>query len=390
MKHTSPTLLTLAALVIAPAAYALDVKDDDVKLGLSLQLQVRAEVAKAEDGTGASYNVADGSVTQPDAIDFYLRRARFGIVGTYKNDFKFGFIMRADNEDKTAVGAGRALEVQQAYIGREFKQGDKITHLVQAGLDYAFFNGTAAVASSKTALFVNARATENAWLLAPRGVGMKYQMKAPYVTWGVDIMNNVGDGANAADDGEGLCYTTRVQVSPEGDLKIATPAESFLGKDGKGVLVALEYGKNVDDVAGVAVLDKSAFGLEVYGHFNQVSALAEVRDVKTTDQITDVSVKSRVWLLQAGFAFPCPMVKGAIMEPAIRYTKIDLDKEDDAEASDYGSAEYGLSGKQFDLGVNYYLNGTANTKFSLDYSNWKAEEGDAKAQIIRLQAQLYF
>jgi hypothetical protein len=395
VKYTSPTLLTLAALVLAPAANAVDINDADVKLGLSLQLQVRAEVSKAEDSTGASYNVAEGTVTQPDAVDFYIRRGRFGLVGTYKDDVKFGFIVRADNEDKKPATAGtgdvvgRALEVQQFYLGRDIKQGD-LTHYIQAGLDYAFFNGPSGVASSKTALFVNARATENSALLAPRGVGVKYKLTAPHITWGFDIQNNTGDGANAADNGEGMCYTTRLHFSPEGEWKIATPTESFLGKDGKGVLVAIEYGKNVDNVVAATIVDTSAFGLEVYGHFDKVSALAEVRDVKTTEQVSETDVKARVWLLQAGYALPCPLVKGAIMEPALRYTKIDLDTEDDAETSLYGSAEYGNSGTQFDVGVNYYLDGKANTKFSLDYSNWSAEEGDAKAQIVRLQAQLYF
>lgn len=411
MKHTSPTLLTLAALVIAPAAYALDVNDADVKLGLSLQLQVRAEVSAARDYNNNNYNVAEGSVSQQDAVDFYIRRARLGFKGTYKDAFKFAFILRADAEDKTTAGVGRTPEVQQAFVGREFKQGN-LTHYVQAGLDYAFFNGTSAIASSNTALLINARATEQAGMLAPRGVGLKYQLKAPYVTWGVDIQNNIGDSVNSDSTnghGEGMCYTTRVHITPENEWKISTPAESYLGAPGKGILVSLEYGRNVDDViaevatptatAGTVtakVTDRQAWGSEVYFHYDAVSALAEWREVvdSNTNSTTDVltTVKKRIYLIQAGYAMKCPMVEGAVVEPALRFQRIDLDREnatDVAFKGDYGSAEYGNSGKQIDLGVNYYLN-KANTKFALDYAYWRAEDGDGQANILRAQMQLYF
>lgn len=397
MKNPSLTLLALA--VAAPAAYALDLKDEDVKLGLALQLQIRAEWADAEDKTGASYNVAEGTATQPDAVDFYVRRARFGVKGSYKDDYKFAFVLRMDQEDKaTSVAAGstynkdasinRRPEAHQVYIGREFKQGN-LTHYVQAGLDYAFFNGPSAVVSSNTLLFVNGRSTEQAALLAPRGVGVKYKLTAPYVTWGVDIQNNVGDSANTADNGEGLCYTTRVHITPENEWKIAAPAESFLGKPGKGVLLSAEYGKNVDDITTSGIVDITAYGFELYGHWDAVSALAEYRSVLTENQTAKTEVTSNVWLVQAGYAMPCPLVKGAIVEPAIRFQSIDLDADEDKETPDFGSGEYGASGTQIDVGVNYYLN-NANTKFALDYANWTAEDGDAKAQIIRAQLQLYF
>ena len=66
------------------------------------------------------------------------------------------------------------------------------------------------------------------------------------------------------------------------------------------------------------------------------------------------------------------------------------------EASNYGSnSDYGSSGYQTELGVNYYINKNSN-KMQLAYQYWRGEgggapsTGDAKASIVRLQWQLVF
>lgn len=426
MKHLSHTLIALA--VAAPAAFALDVKDDDVKLGLSLQLQVRGEVASADAADGQThYSVTSGkSVGTTDPFDFYIRRMRLGFKGSYQGDWKFGAIIRIDNQDKSVASTGSTIdaaatgsaakqdvnfnrrpETHVAYIERVIKQEDlKIEHSIKAGLDYAFFNGASGVFSSSSFLLPSGRATDQSSMLAPRGIGIGYKLDAPYVTWGFDIQNNVSDDAETSttSQGDGLCYTTRLQLTPEGDLAIKKAVESFLGKPGTGVMVSLEYGKNTNLNT---IQDITAYGTEVLVHWNGLSALAEFRKAKFEDNTTDGTSKSatanknrdrQIWLVQAGYALP---LGDAVIEPAVRYTVIDLDKDDVGEGENkdgktgqslptYGSGEYGNSGKQWELGVNYYPKGSHANKIQLGFQNWEAEQGKAKANILRAQWQLSF
>lgn len=141
MKH-SPTLLALAAMAAVPSAFALNVEDADLKVGLKAVIQARVEHSDAKDASGDAYDVIDGASRTNDPVDFYLRRARLGFAGSYKDDYKFSIMVRMDNADKTAPSsATRAAVAHVAFIERIFKQEDlKLTHSVRAGLDYAFFN----------------------------------------------------------------------------------------------------------------------------------------------------------------------------------------------------------------------------------------------------------
>jgi hypothetical protein len=402
VKHTSLTLLSLAALT--PAAFALDVKDDDFKLGLSLQLQARAEIAdaKASDGETA-YSITSGaSVESNDPVNFYLRRMRMGFKGSYQKDWKFGALIRIDNQDKDVVGTttattNRRPETHVAVIERVIHQESlKIEHSIRLGLDYAFFNGVTSVFSSSSYLLPTIRATEHSGFLAPRGTGIGYKLDAPFVTWGFDIQNNVNDDteSGATHGGDGLCYTTRVQITPDGELAIKKPVESFIGKPGKGIMLSAEYGKNTNyRAAAASPQDLTAYGVELLGHLDGLTVLAEWRAAKLTDVESSGADETRsrnIMLIQAGYAFP---LGDDVIEPAFRFSKLDLDKDDVGETDTnitYGTADYGNSGRQIELGVNYYFRGTTTAKFQLGYQNWKAEQGDAKASIYRAQMQLSF
>lgn len=407
MTFASRTLLALAA--IAPMASALDVTDADFKLGLKLQLQVRAEKGWAEGTDNNRYDTTTGTLNaEPDDLDFSVRRARIGFVGTYKEVYRFAYVLRNDEQDKlgasptTANPSGTSLnrvpQTHVAYLARDFKT-DAGTHQFRAGLDYAFFNG-ANLNSSGWSPVVAARATEQSAMLAPRGVGVGYKYMAPQFTVGVDVQNNTGDGNNATDsgaaaNGEGMFYGARAEfiVMDDAEKPHMKPQESFMGAPGKGVLVSLEAGINRDDNVGTNSTNTRAMGTEVFVHMDALTAVAELRLAKAETMGAVAELDRMIYLLQAAYAIP---VGDVIVEPGLRYTRIDLN-DDTEEASNYGASEYGASGYQWDLGATVYLNKNAN-KVAVGLQHWRGEgggspaanPGDATANIVRAQWSLAF
>lgn len=439
MKHTSRTLLALA--VLSPAAFALDVKDDDLKLALKLQLQIRAEKSWAKDTTGQQYNLTENVANQEgDDMDFYVRRARIGFAGTWKGEYKFAYLLRNDDMDKSVqsvtvyndvnnngkqdagektqtvsngITSNRVPVTHYAYIERIIKQEDLgIEHSLKMGLDYAFFNGSEGGGfSSSSFLFPNQRATGS--MLAPRGVGAAYKVSGKRFILGLDVQNNTGDTAGASLDGssnggEGLFYGTRLQVIPfdsdeKGHMKTV---ESFLGKDGQGVLISAELGVNQNDnTSATTNVNTTAYGFEVLGHYDGLTVLAEYRQIIAAPQVQDSTAESdkektvgTCYLVQAGYAMP---LGDQVIEPAFRFTRLNNKAQSDAalnaEVNNFGAREWGASGYSYDAGVNYYLHGHSN-KVQLAYQHWRSEAGQwvgtdwvaPQADVVRFQWQLSF
>lgn len=415
MKHTSPTLLVLAALAAAPGAHALSVKDDDVKLGLTLVIQARAEIAdsttKSGGPAGEDYAPLEGAAGAPDGTDFYMRRARFGLKGTWKDDYTFALIMRADGAGSTV--ATKTMDFYEATIGRKFKNEDgSITQGIEVGFMAATFNTAANVHSSSSFLLLNEAST--AALVAPRNAGIKYHIAAPWVSAWVDVQNITkgirgdGDTVNGTTgwdnlegtEGEGLWTSGRVHISPEGEWKIDKPQESWAGKEGKGVLVGFDVGQNDTDLSGTDTYSTMAYGVDVVFHMDGLSALAEYRVAETDRDSdapkTDINPKtqtSSAFRIQAGYALP---MGDTFVEPAIRYSVLDINEDDDKEGTSFGSKDYGTSGTQIEVGVNWYLHGHSN-KLQVAYLNWAGEKGltapndkEPTADIFRAQWQLAF
>jgi hypothetical protein len=382
VKQLSPALLALAVCALAPSLSALDVKDDNVKLGLFLQLQMRADVSSAETAAGADYDVMTGGANGGDAVDFYLRRVRFGLKGMWKDDYKFSVVFYGD---KAQTGT-QTIRLYEATIARAWKdEANGLTHEFKAGLANAFYNGALGSYSSTAYLFPGIRATE--LLGGSRGVGVAYMLTAPLGRFGVDVQNNTADDTSATAS-DGMFYSARLEATLPGELGIAKPTETFLGKDGKGALLAVDGMTNVR--AGNATTT-TAYGVELLGHYDAITALAEFRASTAKNNTTDVETKKQVWLVQAGYAMP---LGDGIIEPALRYQAIDLDTDNEEEGTSYGTGlDYGTSGTQVDVGVNYYLHGV-NNKVQVAYTMWQGEEdsaGDqASADILRAQWQLTF
>ncbi len=393
MKILAPSLALLAGACLTPTLSAAHVEDQDLKLSLVLNLQPRVEVANASDASGGDFDVQSGATGEPDTADFYLRRLRTGIKGSYQDHWKFAGIINADDAGRRDQST-RALTVHQAYVGYEFGE-DAIAHLVQGGLDYAFFNH--ATASNSSALFPIQRAS--AELMPVRGLGVAYRLSTPLVRFGVDAQNNTGDDGLVASESEGLVYTGRIEITGPGDLALGKFQETYLNKEGIGFIVGIEAGINQDDrnAANTSSATSTVYGIDVVFHLEGLNALAEyrMRNIETEPDVgPSTEVDADVLIVQAGYAFAAGPV---VLEPAVRYQIIDLDDENEDETLPYFvpatattvSKDYGRSGNEIDIGLNCYFNGHGN-KMSLAYSMWEAEDGDADANIVRLQHQLNF
>jgi hypothetical protein len=408
VKYISPSLLAIAAFAAAPCAQALSVKDDDVKLGINLVIQARADISDATFDGGADAAPIEGNDIPSDSVDFYLRRARFGLKGTWKDDYTFAFIMRADGAGKTGpVSSSASVAFYEATIGRKFKtEGSDLVHSIEFGYMAPTYNTASNVHSSSSFLLANEAST--AAVLTNRNAGIKYHLSAPWVNLFVDVMNNAGDdaanngeGAAATDkSGEGLWTSARVHISPEGEWKIEKPQESWAGKEGKGVLVGLDVAQNSkDNTSNTESRDAMGYGIDAVVHFDGLSALVEYRVAEYETEIAGgggTDWEASAWRVQVGYAFP---MGDTFVEPAVRFSSYDANDQVDSTEEffdhDGGSGgpsdgqDYGASGDQIDLGVNWYIHEHKN-KLQLAYTMWEAEDGDAEASILRAQWQLSF
>lgn len=418
-----------ATLALIAATAAIQAGEPTISIKPKVYVQTRAEWQHSQAGgntitnagnSGGSYDATSGTNGKSDPVDFYLRRARVGFDGTYGDDWSFKFWIRADESDKSASDtASRTPVLHTVVVQRNFKD-DAITHSIKFGLDYAFFNTDAT--SSSTALLLNQRASDA--LLSQRGTGVGYRLNHEICRWGVDIQNNKADDSAAANRGssfserEGLFYSTRIELTPPGEWNMKKFQEGWAGAEGRAVGMSIELGYNDRDLQTPAAIPNTnpvvnfnttvastvAYGTEVFFHMDSISAMFEVRgaNVRTTNKTTtgDTQKKNQtqvVWLAQAGYAMRSDfLAEGTFLEPVVRYTHIDLQKtvdsgSNDREVPSFGNKDYGNSGNQFELGANWYISGSnQKNKLGICWLHWKAEAGNGKADIVRLQHQINF
>ncbi len=177
IRLPSATLIALAA-----GAFAADpvqqvpvvpiVKDSDLKLTVGGQFQMRADWSQARTGDDRPYDVTTATVDRKsDDLDFYMRRLRLFTAGSWQ-DFTFKLGLRADLADRRASGDAYAFAVHNACVNRTWKM-ESVTHGIQLGLDYPFFN-SGAYCSTGALLLPSGRATE--MLMGPRGTGVGYRL----------------------------------------------------------------------------------------------------------------------------------------------------------------------------------------------------------------------
>jgi hypothetical protein len=434
IKFLAPTLALVAFQSFASSTIqAVTISDNDLQLNVGVALQGRAEVDKAKDDLGNPYDIDNGSAnSKSSTADFYLRRARLIFRGTYKESYGFNVTLRADgvghpaNDSKTPGISGTAagtpnattsstgsVLIQQGYIYRKFNS-DAVTQQAQIGLDYAFHNRQTNVVPSSEMLFPNYDAT--AQLLNNRAVGLAYRLNSDFVTFGVDIQNNAshqGSTANtiaAPNHSEGLFYSGRIELTGPGIWRIPRDTDSFVGKPGTGLRLGVDIADNVDArTGGAPALGTDAnpapnnsqstrdYGVDLLGHWDGLTVLFASRwDLVSNHADAGVSIpdsRKQAFVAQAGYAVP---FNGWAIEPAVRFERMDYK---DPAGTPYGVNnldDYGNSGKQYDIGLNFYWSGN-NFKTQLEYSNWSSlypgavpAGVKAKASIYRLQQQLVF
>lgn len=409
MKCLVPTLSLLA---LAGYAGAEVISDDAAKVTVGLMTQARMDVSRGSAANNTTYSPSENAAGQPDTVDFYLRRVRPYLKGTFGDGFLFQMTLAADNAGKNGSNAV-TVTLFDAYAGRKFTSGD-ISHTIVAGKKNAwFYTGNF---NQATGLMPSFRPTVPVGV--PNNVGVSYKLDAPIIRFGVDVLNNAGagftsstamgaagdDAASASQDtGEGLWYSGRLEVTGAGDW--ASPwQESFAGKPGHGFVVGLEAATvDRDRLAAVtAGQPGTAFatiiGVEGMIHVDGLTAVADFRTQKTafTQDVgaNPADVTSRTFTIQAGYALPTSMALVPIVEPAVRFSKIDNNTDNSNEGANYGASDYGASGRQLEVGLNAYFNGHKN-KLAIEYIHWTGEEGAAgtdspTAHILRVQHQLWF
>ncbi len=405
--HLVKTLSTLAlAGACAPTAFALSIKDDTLAVNLKFQVQERVSLLNdASDPDGDDWDPLRAGQGEAEFARFELRRARLGFAAKW-GDWKGNFQIRAENNDRVgAATGGRAVQLYYANAGRSFKMGD-IEHEVRFGLDKPF--NTESSISSSQFMFPDERAVS--LITEVRGVGIGYLLRAPFITFGFDIQNNLTgtkdpqafeDAAGGTEsETNGMFYSARIEFAPGQGLMIPKRQESYCGKEGTGVLIGFDYQLDqrnlTDDTVATTynVNDTTTFGPDLLVHWNYLTFLAEYKWRKRKNEsvidATGVTTKTdfdgTIMDVQAGWSFI--MADGTALEPAIRYEKQDLNKDVDSVAA-YSGSDFGGDGSAVDFGLSWYLNGHSN-KIQLDLQLWKAEDGDADAKIVRLQHQWAF
>jgi len=435
IKSLAPSLAVIAWYTLSgPAASAVTVSDSDWQLSVGGLLQGRVDSARSKDDAGNSYDIdtaSDDSKAAP--VDFFLRRARVAFKATYRQDTGVVLILRADGvghpansttakgisgtdsatPNGTTAATGTTL-IQQGFVFQKFHTGS-VDQQAQIGLDYAFHNRQTNVVSSADNLLPNYAMP--AQLLNNRSAGVGYRLNSDFVTFGADIQNNsaaqgsTSNTAAAPNKAQGLWYSARVELTGPGSLRIARDTETFIGAQGTGLRLGLDVADNVDArTGGAAAAGTDAnpapnnsqttldYGIDLLGHWDGLTGLVESRWDRVKNQ-ADVgasapTVHKQAWDAQAGYAIP---FTSFVLEPALRYERADFK---DAPGTVYGLnnyGDYGNSGKQIDVGVNFYWAGN-RSKTSVEYSNWKslypgataATGSKATASIFRLQQQLVF
>ncbi len=411
MHRLVPSLSLLALVTCAGAEV---ITDDGVKLTVGLLTQARMEIARGGTTSGDAYSPSENSSSgQPDTADFYLRRVRPYLKGTFGDGFIFQTTLAADNAGRNGASP-TTVTLFDAWAGRKII-GSAVTHTIIAGKKNAwFYSGNF---NQATGLLPSFRPTVPVG--APNQIGLSYRLDSPIIRFGVDVLNNVGTGyANsttlgaAGDDavnasqneGEGLWFSARMEIT--GTDGWGSPwQESFAGQSGHGFVIGLEAGAAAKDrLASVVAAPgqpghatATIFGLEGMLHLDEFTAVADIRMQRTAfaaDAGTDPdTVSAQTITLQAGYAFTIASALVPVLEPALRYSKIDNNTSESNEGALYGGSDYGASGRQIELGLNAYFNGHKN-KLAVEFIHWTGEEasgaGEPTANILRVQHQLWF
>ena len=377
---------TLAALAAIPTASAFDIAGEGWELSIEPRIQSRIEFASASDENGDDYDIWERSATDnPQAMNFYMRRARIYMKGKSEDGWKFNFTLSADNIGRSDDNGGASPAVRYAWVGKEIK-ADDMKHFISFGLDKHSSSLDKWDSSSKH-LLPNGKLTDE--FAGPRSIGIDYKLSHPLFSVAVGLADEAEGASGDSENNDWYLYA-RVETGLKEEWTLAKRTESMLGKEGFGHLAGLGFDIKTDGsdaAAGSGVEDDDAFAinLDYLIHYNQITGLLAINQTSYGDAFGD-DLTSLAIIAQAGFAFP--QDNGTVIEAAARISLIDNDTDEDEEQGVL-DREGGDSGTYVDLGVNYYLDGHSN-KFQAGIQIYSPEEGDGSATAFRIAHQLDF
>lgn len=394
-----PAILLAAAIVAAPAAdAAVTIADESVRLETGVRIQTRATRADAEGATGGDWNLQTGTPGRNDPVDFSIRRSRLTAKGAY-GSWTFNLTLQGDDFDRQNVGSP-GVQVRYAWVDRRFELADQVSTSVHFGLDKPFFNQADFVSSSALLFPTNQVNQEKG--LRNRSVGVGLRLAGPTFLIGADVQNVGGRPAGAVDpdEDEGYWTSARAEIGAVPEWFTAKRAESYVGKGGHAAVLGLEWGSERDRfLTATSQRTITSYGADFLFWYDSVTFIADWDRLSTTvDDFVAADprrVRGDILSAQVGYAFT--LGGREAVEPALRFARYDLDR-DSGTAENFtaappavgaASVEHGQSGTELEVGINWYLDGHGN-KLQLAWTRWRPENGDARADIFRLQHQLSF
>ena len=398
MKHLVPCLAILATAISVPA---IDISGDNLKVSLSGFVQTQI-IAGAEgtnlDGsdadvlrTDASGNAKSGS---PESARFNIRRARLTADANYGDGWR-GLITLIGNENKELSGTNnnQAVTVFYAYGAKTFK-GDGLSHTIKLGLDKTFTSESGLSSGAYAVPFERPAAT----LVTRRIAGAAYRLTGDSFVLGVDAGNNSSTSGVVTSTGgkNGMLFAARVEIAPSKAMKPSKRQESYVGEAGTHVLLGVEYGYDGNQVqADNTKKTQEYVGPDLLVHLDALTAVADyklLREAKS-HAASPSHKNGSVWDVRLAYAFP---LGGPVIEPSLGYAVVDINDNDNAEASKTGLIVDGTntrSGTTLDVGVNLYFSKHSN-KLQLGYRDWTGEKDSAGKEAsergVVLQHQILF
>ncbi len=415
------------------------VKDGDLQIKLKGYVQGRATLGASADtsaGAGQDYYAANNAGSdESETARLAFRRIRLSAELRSRNDW-FGLLtLRADNIGTSGTTSANstgnpAVTIYQAYIGKTFNAGG-FEHDLKFGLD-KIYNNDSTISSSAGLLALDRPLAT--LLSSQREIGVQYQFRAPFLRAGADIQDNsnlsrtvaTGNPTSGNYSHRPVPATSlRVEIAPGADYLPTKKQESYVGAYGTQALLGFDW---QDSGKSYAVANEARklqlFGPDLLIHHDAITFLAEYRwsrfDRTQTAGAPFVAneadhLSGRHWNAQIGYAIPVDL--GFVIEPALRYSRIDWSTANDERSAwgtnsardnnvttptgllgstsaltntglDSGSTNLG-SGNEIDVGLNLYWNGHAN-KTQLAYTSWTAESGEGRAHAFVVQHQVTF
>lgn len=420
---------------------------------------------------GGSYDPIRGTAGEPEKARFSIRRARLAFEAKYGDGWFGNITIRGDGAERTG-NAATTINLYYAYAGKQIAAGDlthtisfglnKPTTWKSVFSSSSFMMADADPAAMLVdinrggGLFYNLS-------------GSMFNIGASFMN-NTYSGTAVGGSSNGVldEDNKGYYTNLRLEFSPGKAMK-GKSQQSFIGAEGTHLNIGLDIIREWDkavaynntwaayqfvppyaiNAAGTqyaqitqATLgvppgmganpgaaywptnpyygawyeqDSTIWGPDMLFHMNALTVMGAYKYRITewstrTDAggapVDPADLHSSVWTLGAAWAIPTE--KAGVWEPALRYSRIDMDTRRD-EFSNYGGGgpDAGLtlpspspwasnrndtrnSGDLFEMGVNWYINGKTSNKLNLTYSNWRAEEGVGRAQVFLVQHNLTF